>query len=516
MAREIFYEDIDLSFQQLLNASLQNLSTFPSQTSAEGTPMIPGFLFWHTADLAAYMWTGTQWINFTQIYTHPLFPDTSQPGTGLTGAKVISRILLNNGHVTGVDTRDLTPADIGAAASSHVHNFSNITGLPGQTILANNTQNPGAALAITVADLMTMMAISYGQASTLTAGTSTAQSTWTAKQLNDYITSRIAGYLTTVNLSYTASASNGVITNTAGTNATIPLATTSLAGLFSPAEKTKLAGIAAGANNYVHPADGPSSNPFSAELLSGLLVLSKLVVNNLGHVTEVKGRNITAADIASIMINDSINNGTLTTWSSSKIYAEIMDAIDTAQTGALSYRGAYNATTNTPNLTTDTNIRVGFTYVVSGSGTFAGQNIEAGDMIIATTDNPGSNAANWQIVNRNIDAIVDATTLVKGIVQLATMTDYNAQNNTKAVTSSLLRAVLDERFGDYIATFGDATSTSFAITHNLNTKTPVIDIIRVSDDQYVHMQKRATSLNMITIDTNIVPSAGQFRVRIKK
>ena len=48
------------------------------------------------------------------------------------------------------------------------------------------------------------------------------------------------------------------------------------------------------------------------------------------------------------MINDSINNGTLTTWSSSKIHAEILDAIDTAQTGALSYKGGYNTTTNTP------------------------------------------------------------------------------------------------------------------------------------------------------------------------
>ena len=50
----------------------------------------------------------------------------------------------------------------------------------------------------------------------------------------------LANGITNVNLSYSAGATNGVITCDAGDNATIPLATSTEAGLFSPAEKTKL------------------------------------------------------------------------------------------------------------------------------------------------------------------------------------------------------------------------------------------------------------------------------------
>jgi hypothetical protein len=49
------------------------------------------------------------------------------------------------------------------------------------------------------------------------------------------------------NLGYTTAASTGTVTSSTGTNATLPAATTSLAGLLTGADKTKLDGIAAGA-----------------------------------------------------------------------------------------------------------------------------------------------------------------------------------------------------------------------------------------------------------------------------
>lgn len=51
------------------------------------------------------------------------------------------------------------------------------------------------------------------------------------------------------NLSYTAGVSNGVVTSDTGTDATIPLADGTNAGLFSAAEKSKLGGIEAGAKD---------------------------------------------------------------------------------------------------------------------------------------------------------------------------------------------------------------------------------------------------------------------------
>jgi len=54
------------------------------------------------------------------------------------------------------------------------------------------------------------------------------------------------------NLGYTPSPTNGIVTSDTGTDATIPLANATNAGLLTPAEKTKLAGIAANAEVNVN------------------------------------------------------------------------------------------------------------------------------------------------------------------------------------------------------------------------------------------------------------------------
>jgi len=54
------------------------------------------------------------------------------------------------------------------------------------------------------------------------------------------------------NLDYTPSPTNGIVSSDSGTDATIPLADSTNAGLISPSEKTKLAGIATGAEVNVN------------------------------------------------------------------------------------------------------------------------------------------------------------------------------------------------------------------------------------------------------------------------
>src|SRR5690606_29478614 len=98
------------------------------------------------------------------IYEHPSFPGNAQPASATTGASIISQIQLTNGHVTGVTTRALTPANIGAAPASHTHAFSQIIGLPANTILANNTGSTAAAKAVTVGEFLEMLGIAYGNA----------------------------------------------------------------------------------------------------------------------------------------------------------------------------------------------------------------------------------------------------------------------------------------------------------------------------------------------------------------
>lgn len=524
MAKIDFLVDIDLNKSQLLNAILQNLAVHPSTT---GLPA--GFVYWNTAANSgagtAYVWTGSAstpntdagWLDLGQAYTHPSYPGTGQPASALTGANVISRITLDNGHVTGVTTRALTASDIGAATATHTHNFADIIGLPTQTILGNNTGTTAPAKALTVADLMTMMSIGYGSLTLLNAGTDTVQRTHSVKDLTDWLNGKLTGYITAVNLALgTRTSTTMPITNSAGTGVTLPVATRSLAGLMSGADKTKLDGVAAGANNYVHPTF-TVANAFATELTSGLQVLSQIVVNNEGHTTTVKGRNLTAADIAAVMINDAINNGTVQTWSSGKIYTEIQNAIGQVTTGALNYKGDYNPVTNTPAITTNTGVKVGWTYVVSVDGTFLGEDVEAGDMIIAKVDNPGTTRANWQIVNKNIPAIVSATTTVQGIIRLATQAEVNAgTNNTAAVTPATLKAYFDSAVGGYATNIGDSSSLNFTVTHGLNTQDVIIQLFRVSDRQVVYAQTAAPSATTVTVSFNVAPATGAYRVVIKK
>lgn len=69
------------------------------------------------------------------------------------------------------------------------------------------------------------------------------------------------------NLGYTTAASTGTVTSSTGNNATLPAATTSLAGLMTSTDKSKLDGIAASANNYSLP-EATSSIRGGIELFS--------------------------------------------------------------------------------------------------------------------------------------------------------------------------------------------------------------------------------------------------------
>src|SRR5690606_4354025 len=140
-----------------------------------------------------------------------------------------------------------------------------------------------------------------------------------------------------------------------------------------------------------------------------------------------------------------------------------------------------------------------------------------GDMLIAKVDNAGTNEDNYQFVNKNIPAIVDATTLVKGIIQLATQAEAIAgTNDTKAITPATLKAVLDASVGGYAANFGNGSSTSFTITHGLNTQDVTIQVQRVSDRAVVEVETKAASSTTVTIGCNVAPATNAYRVIIKK
>jgi hypothetical protein len=111
--------------------------------------------------------------------------------------------------------------------------------------------------------------------------------------------------------------------------------------------------------------------------------------------------------------------------------------IDSSVSGALVYQGGYNASTDTPSLDDGTpiaGILTGWTYTVTAAGTFFTEDVQVGDMLISEVDSP-TLLTDWTIVNKNIPDIVDASTTVKGIVELATIAETNTgTDDTRAVT----------------------------------------------------------------------------------
>lgn len=134
------YIDIDFSKQELLNAVLQNLTTHPS-TPREGQ------IYWNTVDSTAYAWTGSVWLDLGNIYNHPTYGALNPT---LTGANVLASLTVNNeGHVTAATTRLLTLADLGYTGDTDANNYTHPTftgndlGTPltGATVISDVTVN---------------------------------------------------------------------------------------------------------------------------------------------------------------------------------------------------------------------------------------------------------------------------------------------------------------------------------------------------------------------------------------
>ena len=107
---------------------------------------------------------------------------------------------------------------------------------------------------------------------------------------------------------------------------------------------------------------------------------------------------ITAAE--GIENND--NDVTIPTSAAVKAYA------DSLIVGGLIYQGGYDATTNTPDLTTSPNsILKGWTYTVTVGGTFFGEQLRVGDVLIAEVDDPSA-LTDWTTVQNNIDLASDS------------------------------------------------------------------------------------------------------------
>ena len=178
------------------------------------------------------------------------------------------------------------------------------------------------------------------------------------------------------------------------------------------------------------------------------------------------------------------NNTTVPTSAAVKAY------VDAQTAGGLVYQGAYNASTNVPvldNRGTQIAVDKGWTYTATADGTFYGEAIRTGDVLIAEVDLAAGTGAltDWTTVQNNID-LADASTVGIGNVNVGSGIDLSYSGGTATVS---LTAVAATSATGTIA----IGSLSGTVSHTLGINTIVQTINSSGDTVFCDITRTATS-----------------------
>lgn len=306
------------------------------------------------------------------------------------------------------------------------------------------------------------------------------------------------------NLAATLSATNTIITSDTGTDATIPAADTTNAGVMTKAMFDKLTGIEA-----------------SADVTDAA---------NVDAAGAVMNSDTSTAAMSFVVDEDNMASDSATkvpTQQSTKAY------VDAAVTGLLDFKGSTDASSN-PNYPAASK---GDTYVISVAGKIggaSGKSVDIGDMYVATANNAGGTEASvgtsWSVLEHNlVGAMLSANNLsdvasaatafanikqaataaATGVVELATQAEAETQTDTS-------RAVTPEGLANYAlrytATIGDNSATQIDVTHNLGTKEVITQVRQASDDAVVECDITNFSTTVVRLNFAVAPATNAIKV----
>ena len=208
----------------------------------------------------------------------------------------------------------------------------------------------------------------------------------------------------------------------------------------------------------------------------------------------------------------------------------VKNYIDSSIAGGLIYQGGYNATTNIPALdnrdgTTQIAVNKGWTYTVTTAGTFYGEVVEVGDVLIAE-DNLSSGTgslSDWTTVQNNIGIATAGTDTGVGAAVIGISRYDNADFTVSANGFVQLNSA-----NSFSGTIGDNAATSIQlvdtgavapnINHGMGTDSSsfMIQLVAVSSGETVYADVTRGASGLVTIDFAVAPAANDIRVLIQK
>lgn len=262
------------------------------------------------------------------------------------------------------------------------------------------------------------------------------------------------------------------------TVASTTAASTSVAGLMSAADKTKLDAIEASATADQTDAEirtavenATDSNVFTDAdhtKLNGIEASADVTdATNVDAAGAVMNSDTTTAGMSFVVDEDNMASSLDTkvpTQQSVKAY------VDSAVASNVTLKGDYNASTDSPSLDDGSpiaGILAGDHYVVSVAGNFFSEAVQVGDSIIAKQDSP-TTAAHWITVNNNMVTPIVTANIADDAVTLAKMapgTDgnlitYDANGDPAYVTTGTSGQVLTSNGAGAAPTFQAAAEAS--------------------------------------------------------
>jgi hypothetical protein len=523
-----FLTPINLNGLELLNARLQQLATAP------GSPYV-GLMYYDTALGYARIYSASGWVNLVPGGTDV---EAVQDAIGAAfAAGTASGITVtyddtNNAFNFSVaaDGAAATPTlrTLGTAATqAAAGNDSRLSDArnPIAGSVTNSSVATGAAISSDkLADGTTNGVYTLAERSKLAGITSDAVAgTASLRTLGTGAQQAVAG--NDSRLSDTRTPTAGTVTNSSvAANAAISadkLADGSTNGVYTLAERTKLAGIASGATNY-------SDTNARANRLDQFAAPTASVAFNSQRITGLADP-VSAQDAATKNYVDGVATGldvkgSVRVATTANITLSGLQTIDGVSVVAGDRVLVKNQTTASAN---------GIYVVASGAwtrSTDADASAEVtGGMFVFVTE--GSTYADTGWVLATNDTITLGTTSLS-FVQFSGAGTY-LNGNGLSLTGSTFAVVAASGGGltvsgsgvaidttvvvrKYAATIGDGTTTSIVVTHNLGTTDVQVRVFRVASPfDEVEPDVQHTSTNTVTIIFAVAPTSGQYRAVVQ-